>query len=84
VLSGRVTLTRSLARRLHRKRLTGTTVRRPITSTKRQTIRVKLSKAVLGALRRRGLESLKVSVRAVARYADGRRKTASRRLRVRR
>jgi hypothetical protein len=84
VLSGRVTLTRSLARKLHRSRLTVTTVTRRITSTERQTIRVKLSKAVLTALGRRGLKSLKVNVRAVARYSDGRAKTASRRLRVRR
>jgi extracellular elastinolytic metalloproteinase len=83
-LSGKVTLTRSLARKLHRKRLTVTTVRRTIASTRRQTIRVKLSKSVIKALEQRGLKSLKVSARFSARYADGRRKTASRRLRVRR
>ncbi len=84
VLTGKVTLAKSLARNLHRKRLTVTTLRRTITSTRRQTIRVKLSAAVIKALKQRRLKSLTVSARAVARYADGRKRTASRRLRVRR
>jgi hypothetical protein len=83
-LSGKVTVTKSLARKLHRKRLTVRTLRRTITSTARRTIRVKLSKALVASLKKRGLKSLRVRARFTASYADGRKRTASRRLRVRR
>ena len=83
-LSGKVTVTKSLARKLHRKRLTVRTLRRTITSTARRTIRVKLSKALVASLKKRGLKSLRVRARFTATYADGRKRTASRRLRVRR
>ena len=81
-LRGTVTVTRKLARKLGRARRTLVTVRRSVGSTQRLT--VKLPNAVLRALRKRRLRSLVVTARFTATYADGRRRTATRTLRVRR
>jgi hypothetical protein len=73
-----------VARALHRKRLTLRTVKHTITTTKRKTYKVKLSKSVLKALKQRHLKSVLVKARFTATYADGRKKTATRRVRIRR
>jgi extracellular elastinolytic metalloproteinase len=83
-LSGKLTISKAEARKLHRKRLTLRTVKRTITTTARKTYRVKLSKSVLKALKKHHLKSVLVKARFTAGYADGRKKTASRRLRIRR
>jgi extracellular elastinolytic metalloproteinase len=83
-LSGKLTVSRKVAKALHRKRLTLKTVNRTITTTASRTYRVKLSKSVLKALKRAHLKSVLVKARFTATYADGRKKTASRRLRIRR
>ena len=77
-LSGRVSVTRKVARTLGRKRLTLLTVKRTITSTRRRTIRVKLPKGALT------LKAVVVKARFTATYADGRKRTATRTLRIRR
>ena len=83
-LTGKATVTKRIARKLKRKRQTLTSVTRTISSTQRRTITVKLSKSVLKALKQRKLKSVLVRARFVATYADGRRKVATRTLRVRR
>jgi hypothetical protein len=83
-VTGKVTVTKRLARKLERKRQTLTSVTRTVSSTQRRTITVKLSKSVLKALKQRKLKSGLVRARFVPTYADGRRKVATRTLRVRR
>jgi extracellular elastinolytic metalloproteinase len=83
-LSGKLTVSRKVARALGRKKLTLRTVNRTITTTASKTYRVKLSKSVLKALKRHHLKSVLVKARFTATYADGRKKTASRRVRIRR
>ena len=81
-LSGKLTVSRKVARALGRKKLTLRTVNRTITTTASRTYRVKLSKSVLKALKRHHLKSVLVKARFTATYADGRKKTASRRVRI--
>ena len=83
-LSGKLAISKQVAKTLHRKRLTIGTVKRTITSTARTTIHVKLSKAVLKALKSHSLKSLKVKARFTATYADGRKKTATRTVKIKR
>ena len=83
-LSGKLTVTRKVARRLGLTRLTLRRLERTIRSTRRQTIRLKLSKPVLDALKQRKLKSVVVKARFTATYADGRKRTATRTRRIRR
>jgi hypothetical protein len=83
-LSGRLTVSRKVARALHRKKLTLRTVKHTITTTASKTYRVKLSQSVLKALKREHLKSVPVKARFTATYADGRKRTASRTVRIRR
>jgi hypothetical protein len=83
-LTGKLTVSRKVARALGRKRLTLRTLRRTVTTTASRVYRVKLTKSVLKALKRHHLKSVLVKSRFTATYADGRRKTATRRVRIRR
>jgi hypothetical protein len=83
-LGGKLTVSRKVARALGRKKLTLRTVNRTITTTASKAYRVKLSKSVLKALKRHHLKSVLGKARFTATYADGRKKTASRRVRIRR
>jgi hypothetical protein len=82
-LSGRLTISKPVAKTLHRKRLTIGTLRRTITSAARKTIRVKLSKAILKAVKTHSVKSLKLKARFTATYAGGRRKTVTRAVKIR-
>jgi PKD repeat protein len=83
-LSGKLTVSRKVARTLHRKRLTVRTVKHTVTTTARKTYRVKLSKSLLKALKKQHLKSVRVRARFTATYAGGRKKTASRTVKIRR
>ena len=83
-VSGKVTVSSSVARRLRLKLRTVRTVRRTITSPARQTIRVQLSKALRTALTKRRVRSVVVSARFTATYNDKRKRTVARRVSVRR
>jgi hypothetical protein len=83
-LSGKLTVSRKVARALHRTTLTLRTVTRTITTTASRTYRVKLSRSVLKVLKREHLKSVQVKARFTASYADGRKKTAARTVRIRR
>lgn len=83
-LSGKLTVSRSVAHKLHLSRRTIRTIRSTISSTSRQTIRVKLSKAMLASMKKRRVRSAVVSARFTATYSDKRSKTAAKRVNVKR
>lgn len=74
-------MSRSVAHKLH---LSRRTIRSTITKTSRQTIRVKLSKAMLASMKKRRVRSAVVSARFTATYSDKRSKTAAKRVSVKR
>jgi extracellular elastinolytic metalloproteinase len=77
-LAGKLTVTRTLARRLGLRRQTLRRIERTIRSTRRQTIRIRLPKSA------RKLKSVVVKARFTATLDDGRKRTVTRTVRVRR
>jgi hypothetical protein len=82
-VTARLTISRSLARRLHLRSRTVGTLTRTVTGTRRLTLRVRLSARARRAARRAGLKTVRATLTTRATYADGRSTRSSRKVRIR-
>ena len=83
-VSARLTITRKTAKKLGLKSRTVGSSSRTIRPGATRTLRVRLSRKVIRAMRRHHVRKLKAALKVRATYADGRRKTAAKKVSIRR